>query len=113
MTHINRKQVAFIVTVASIGEGAKKFDPYFLLEQSWQAGFGRMGNRVIYKKRINYRGHPGLEHRFRGKNFSHPTFSTGRIILVGGTYYAWDVILPEAFMKEDYAPKFLESFRLK
>ncbi len=85
--------------------------PNTFLEQTWQAAFGDLGNRLIYKKSITLNGFAGSEFQYRGKGAS-TSLVTSRNYLVNNRLYQLSAVMSKKQAERGDAQKYLDSFRL-
>lgn len=82
-----------------------------IVDSTWQAAYGDIGNKMVYKKKIKYQGFEGVEFQYTGgKNASH--LVTSRNYLVKNRLYQISAIMSKEQFDRGDAMKYLDSFKL-
>lgn len=89
--------------------GKLRVSPAKFLEETWKAGWGNLGSRLLYKRSGSSEGDATLEFQYKGE--SGKAIATSRYYLAGQRLYDIAVITPTAQSSGD-AEKFMTSFKL-
>lgn len=82
-----------------------------ILEATWQAAHDDVGDRMVYKKKIKYNQHEGIEYQYTGaKGDTH--LVTSRDYLANNRLYMISAIMSKEQFSRGDATRYLDSFEL-